>query len=44
MSLAFCNIISTIAAVVATTVETKVLTIQMAIKPAGASFLYGIFL
>ena len=37
--MAFCKIFSNIAAAVATTIETKVVTIQMARKPAGSSSL-----
>ena len=37
--MAFCNIFSNIAAAVATTMEIKVVTIQMARKPAGSSSL-----
>ena len=37
--MAFCRSFSNIAAAVATTIEAKVVTIQMAIKPAGSSSL-----
>ena len=37
--MAFCKIFSNIAAAVATTIETKVVKIQMARKPAGSSSL-----
>ena len=37
--MAFCKIFSNIAAAVATTIETKVVTTQMARKPAGSSSL-----
>ncbi len=37
ISTAFCNIFSNIAAAVATTIVAKVVTIQMARKPAGSS-------
>ena len=37
--MAFCNIFSNTAAAVAATMETKVVTIQMARKPAGSSSL-----
>src|SRR5438067_379373 len=39
MSTPFCRIFSNTAATVATTIETKVVTIQMARKPAGSSSL-----
>lgn len=39
MSRAFCNIFSNIGAAVATTIETKVVRIQRARKPAGSSSL-----
>ena len=39
MSRAFCMIFSNIAAAVATTIETKVITIHIATKPAGSSSL-----
>src|SRR4051812_40352391 len=37
--MAFCNIFSHIAAAVATTIETKIVTIHIARKPAGSSCL-----
>jgi len=37
--MAFCKVFSNIAATVATAIETKVVTIQMARKPAGSSSL-----
>src|SRR5688572_1684271 len=42
--MAFCNIFSNIAAAVATTIETRVVTKQMAIKPAGSSSLLWVSL
>ena len=43
--MAFCKIFSNIPAAVATTIEAKVVTIQMARKPAGSSsLLWNIFM